>query len=151
MLENFGYRQCTVWWRLKAFANVWKRVHVWGDMARKGFGKPSVAALLLLGVAKPVRAQSVGIASWSSYEGVTASQDWSTAGAQLTLSGSRGHAGWIAGEVFGRFGATDVMERIGGVIHPSQRLWLSAEAGSARRASFSPKKTWQADRSALDA
>src|SRR5206468_7601150 len=89
-LENFGYRQCTVWWRLKAFANVWKRVHVWGDMARKGFGKPSVAALLLLCVAKPVHAQSIRLAAWSSYEAVTASQDWSTVGAQLTLSGSRG-------------------------------------------------------------
>src|SRR5213078_4353812 len=47
-LENFGYRQLTVWWRLKAFVNVVRGVHVWGDMARKGFGKPSVAALLAL-------------------------------------------------------------------------------------------------------
>src|SRR5260370_14815589 len=54
MLENFGYRQCTVWWRLKAFAKMWKRAHVWGDMARKGFGKPSVAALLRLCIARPV-------------------------------------------------------------------------------------------------
>ena len=37
-LENFGYRQWTVWWRLKAFVSVWKRRQVWGDMARKGFG-----------------------------------------------------------------------------------------------------------------
>jgi len=37
-LENFGYRQWTVWWRLKAFVTVWKRRQVWGDMARKGFG-----------------------------------------------------------------------------------------------------------------
>jgi len=43
-LENFGYRQLTVWWRLKAFANVAKGVHSWGDMARKGFGKASTAA-----------------------------------------------------------------------------------------------------------
>src|SRR5438045_9511211 len=41
-LENFGYRQLTVWWRLKAFANVWQRVPVWGEMTRKGFGKPAV-------------------------------------------------------------------------------------------------------------
>ena len=40
-LENFGYRQCTVWWRLKEFGTVWKREHVWGDMARKGFATPS--------------------------------------------------------------------------------------------------------------
>lgn len=38
-LENFGYRQLTVWWRLKAFVTVWKRVHVWGDMTRKGFAE----------------------------------------------------------------------------------------------------------------
>ena len=37
-LENFGYRQRTVWWRLKAFVSVWKRRQVWGDMTRKGFG-----------------------------------------------------------------------------------------------------------------
>ena len=40
-LETFGYRQRTVWWRLKAFFNVWKRVQVWGDMVRKGFAAPS--------------------------------------------------------------------------------------------------------------
>ncbi|HXQ28182.1 MAG TPA: glycosyltransferase family 2 protein [Gemmatimonadales bacterium] len=36
-LENFGYRQCTVWWRLRAFFSVWKYRHVWGDMTRRGF------------------------------------------------------------------------------------------------------------------
>jgi len=148
-LENFGYRQCTVWWRLKAFVKLWQRVPVWGDMTRKGFGKPSVAALLLLSIARPVHGQSVRIAAWSSYEAVTASQDWSTAGAQLTLAGSRGHAGWIAGEVLGRFGRTDVIERLGGVIHPSQRLWVSAEGGTSRRPMFSPRNSWQADASAL--
>jgi len=35
--ETFGYRQRTVWWRLKAFVNVWKRRQVWGEMVRKGF------------------------------------------------------------------------------------------------------------------
>jgi cellulose synthase/poly-beta-1,6-N-acetylglucosamine synthase-like glycosyltransferase len=39
-LENFGYRQRTVWWRLKAFVTVWKSGHVWGDMTRKGFAAP---------------------------------------------------------------------------------------------------------------
>ena len=37
-LETFGYRQRTVWWRLKAFATVWRRRQVWGEMVRKGFG-----------------------------------------------------------------------------------------------------------------
>ncbi|MGH7530753.1 MAG: glycosyltransferase family 2 protein [Gemmatimonadales bacterium] len=40
-LENFGYRQCTVWWRLKAFFTVWRRGHVWGEMSRKGFAQPA--------------------------------------------------------------------------------------------------------------
>jgi len=42
-LENLGYRQRTVWWRLKAFFTVWKQRQMWGEMTRKGFesaGKP---------------------------------------------------------------------------------------------------------------
>src|SRR5206468_168660 len=126
-LENFGYRQMTVWWRLKAFANVAKGVHVWGDMTRKGFGKPSVAALLVLCLATPCRSQTVRVSAWSSYETVDASQDWSSLGAQLTLRSARGNAGWFAAEMLGRFGETDVAERLGGAVHPTQRLWLTAE------------------------
>jgi len=148
-LENFGYRQCTVWWRLKAFVNVWRRVHLWGDMARKGFGKASVAALIVLCCATPGLAQSVRVNAWSSYEAVENSQDWSTFGAQLTLTSARGHAGWVAAEVLGRFGATDVTERIGGVSHPTQRLWLTAEVGTSRRPVFSPENTWETDVSGL--
>jgi len=37
MLENFGYRQRTVWWRLRAFFTVWRQRRVWGEMTRKGF------------------------------------------------------------------------------------------------------------------
>ena len=148
-LENFGYRQCTVWWRLKAFVNVWKGVHVWGDMARKGFGKASVAALIALCCATPCLGQRVRVNAWSSYEAVENSQDWSTLGAQLTLASARGHAGWVAAEVLGRFGATDVTERIGAVVHPTQRLWLTAEAGTSRRPVFSPLNTWETDVSGL--
>jgi cellulose synthase/poly-beta-1,6-N-acetylglucosamine synthase-like glycosyltransferase len=36
-LENFGYRQRTVWWRLRAFASVRKHGRVWGEMTRTGF------------------------------------------------------------------------------------------------------------------
>lgn len=36
-LENFGYRQRTVWWRLKAFFTVWQHQQVWGEMTRTGF------------------------------------------------------------------------------------------------------------------
>jgi len=81
-LENFGYRQMTVWWRLKAFRNVAKGVHVWGDMARKGFGKPTVAALLVLCLATPCRSQTARVTAWSSFESVSGSQDWTTLGAQ---------------------------------------------------------------------
>jgi cellulose synthase/poly-beta-1,6-N-acetylglucosamine synthase-like glycosyltransferase len=149
-LENFGYRQCTVWWRLKAFASVFRRVHVWGDMSRKGFGSSSATALLLLCVmTSPLGAQSVRAAAWGTFDGVTGSQDWSSAGAQLTLGTARGHTGWAAAEVLGRFGASDLTSRIGGVAHPSQRVWLSAEAGTAVRPVFMPKNTWYADVSAL--
>ncbi|HVH08667.1 MAG TPA: glycosyltransferase [Gemmatimonadales bacterium] len=40
-LENFGYRQRTVWWRVRALAGLWKRGHAWGEMVRKGFASPS--------------------------------------------------------------------------------------------------------------
>ena len=36
-LETFGYRQCGVWWRLRAFFATGARKHVWGDMTRRGF------------------------------------------------------------------------------------------------------------------
>ena len=42
-LENFGYRQRTVWWRLKAFVTVFTYRHVWGEMTRKGFEAESRA------------------------------------------------------------------------------------------------------------
>src|SRR2546421_8934439 len=34
-LQNFGYRQRNVWWRLKAFFTVWKHRPVWGGMTTK--------------------------------------------------------------------------------------------------------------------
>ncbi|HET8713133.1 MAG TPA: glycosyltransferase [Gemmatimonadales bacterium] len=148
-LENFGYRQLTVLWRLKSFANVWKGVHAWGDMTRKGFGKPSVAALLALCLAGPCLGQNVRLSAWSSYESVEASQDWTTLGAQLTLRSARGNGAWVAAEVLGRFGETDVTERLGAVVHPSQRLWFTLEAGTAHEPVFSPRNTWEADASAL--
>ena len=40
-LETFGYRQRTVWWRLKAFFGLWTRGHAWGEMTRKGFDAPT--------------------------------------------------------------------------------------------------------------
>jgi len=37
VFETFGYRQRTVWWRLRAFFTVRKGRRVWGEMVRKGF------------------------------------------------------------------------------------------------------------------
>jgi cellulose synthase/poly-beta-1,6-N-acetylglucosamine synthase-like glycosyltransferase len=146
-LENFGYRQMTVVWRLKAFGTVWRRTRVWGDMTRKGFGKASIAALLALCLAAPTpgRGQNVRLGAWSSYEKVEDSQDWSTIGAQLTFTTPHGHGFWGAGEVVGRFGQTDVTERLGGVWHPTQKLWITGEAGTAQQPVFLPSNTWEAD------
>ncbi|MGH7699138.1 MAG: glycosyltransferase family 2 protein [Gemmatimonadales bacterium] len=38
-LENFGYRQWTVFWRLRAFWSVFRSRHTWGEMVRKGFAE----------------------------------------------------------------------------------------------------------------
>lgn len=151
-LENFGYRQCTVWWRLKAFAKIGRRGHVWGDMVRKGFGKPGITALLALGLLSGAAAgQTTRVAGWGSYDGVTASRDWTSAGAQLTLGTARGHAGWIAAEELGRFGESDVVARAGGVLHPAPRWWLTVETGTASRPAFMPKNSWRIDVAALAA
>ena len=36
-MENFGYRQLTVWWRLKGFWDYFTGNTRWGSMERKGF------------------------------------------------------------------------------------------------------------------
>ena len=148
-LENFGYRQLTVFWRLKAFASVWRRVHVWGDMTRKGFGKASVAALLALCLATPCLSQNLRVTAWGSYEAVDDNQDWTSLGAQLTMRSTRGSGGWVAAEALGRYGETDVTERIGGVLHPNERLWFTLEAGTSKAPLFIPHNTWETDASAL--
>ena len=37
VIENFGYRQMTVWWRVKAFWDYMRGVKSWGAMQRVGF------------------------------------------------------------------------------------------------------------------
>lgn len=37
VLENFGYRQMTTWWRLKGFWDYLRGKKAWGTMQRKGF------------------------------------------------------------------------------------------------------------------
>ena len=39
-LENFGYRQLTVWWRVKGIWDYLRGQTAWGPMERKGFAKP---------------------------------------------------------------------------------------------------------------
>lgn len=39
VVENFGYRQMTVWWRIKAFWDYSRGVQSWGAMTRIGFKK----------------------------------------------------------------------------------------------------------------
>jgi hypothetical protein len=38
ILENFGYRQLTVWWRVRAFSDFWRGDLSWGVMERRGVG-----------------------------------------------------------------------------------------------------------------
>jgi cellulose synthase/poly-beta-1,6-N-acetylglucosamine synthase-like glycosyltransferase len=40
LIENFGYRQLTTWWRTTAFVDYWRGDKSWGKMERKGFAKP---------------------------------------------------------------------------------------------------------------
>ncbi len=41
VLENFGYRQLTTWWRVRGIIAYWRGEQAWGTMTRKGFGPPS--------------------------------------------------------------------------------------------------------------
>ncbi|HJQ64802.1 MAG TPA: glycosyltransferase [Gemmatimonadales bacterium] len=44
VLENFGYRQLTVWFRLRAFWSALRYRHVWGHMVRTGFASAGTSA-----------------------------------------------------------------------------------------------------------
>jgi cellulose synthase/poly-beta-1,6-N-acetylglucosamine synthase-like glycosyltransferase len=43
-IEPFGYRQVTIWFRLKAFVRYFQGDHSWGRMKREGFGATATAA-----------------------------------------------------------------------------------------------------------
>ena len=43
VLENFGYRQLTTYWRLRGMYNLLRKKHAWGIMERRGFGPPRPA------------------------------------------------------------------------------------------------------------
>jgi hypothetical protein len=55
-IEPFGYRQLTVWYRLKAFVRYVRGDHSWGRMKREGFGA-STAAEPANAVARPTRSR----------------------------------------------------------------------------------------------
>lgn len=38
IFENFGYRQLTLYWRLRGMVNYFRGVRAWGAMSRRGFG-----------------------------------------------------------------------------------------------------------------
>lgn len=38
LVENLGYRQLTLWWRLKGTISALRGVEAWGESVRKGFG-----------------------------------------------------------------------------------------------------------------
>jgi len=44
LLENLGYRQITVWWRLKGIVRFLQGDHDWGEMERQGFRSSDSAA-----------------------------------------------------------------------------------------------------------
>jgi cellulose synthase/poly-beta-1,6-N-acetylglucosamine synthase-like glycosyltransferase len=44
LLENFGYRQLTVWFRLRSFWSAMRYKHVWGSMPRTGFAPARTGA-----------------------------------------------------------------------------------------------------------
>ena len=39
VLENFGYRQLTAWWRFRGIVDYLRGRQAWGAMTRKGFAK----------------------------------------------------------------------------------------------------------------
>jgi hypothetical protein len=43
ILENFGYRQITVYWRLKGLWKYFRGETAWGKMERTGFARPKSA------------------------------------------------------------------------------------------------------------
>ena len=112
--------------------------------------RPVTGVLLAWTTATPVLgAQSLRVATWASYDAVTASDDWTAYGAQLTWVSEAGHQLWANVELVSRFGLHDGTEKIGGVVHPAPRWWFSLEAGTALGPEVAPKNSWELDATAL--
>jgi cellulose synthase/poly-beta-1,6-N-acetylglucosamine synthase-like glycosyltransferase len=60
VLESFGYRQLTVFWRLKGLVNFLRRRTQWGTMTRKGFSTAIVLLLAILPACSNSETASVG-------------------------------------------------------------------------------------------
>ena len=70
VLENLGYRQLTVWWRLRGIASYLRGKKSWGKMRRKGFapaGAPTPAPAAGAAVALPVApaGRPLGVAAFA--------------------------------------------------------------------------------------
>ena len=52
-IEPFGFRQVTVWFRLKAFVKYLQGDHSWGRMKREGFGAPATTGVTAGRAASP--------------------------------------------------------------------------------------------------
>ena len=48
VLENFGYRQLALWWRLRGTIDFLRGRAEWGKMARRGFARPDTATTTVL-------------------------------------------------------------------------------------------------------
>jgi cellulose synthase/poly-beta-1,6-N-acetylglucosamine synthase-like glycosyltransferase len=54
VLENIGYRQLTVWWRLRGVVSFLRGKKAWGKMDRKGFNSTDEEDVPLSNVARPI-------------------------------------------------------------------------------------------------
>ena len=90
-------------------------------------------------------AQEFRASVWGTYEAVEERDDWSAVVGQLHAVWSRGDRAWLAAEGLGRFGTSDVALRLGGVLHPAPRWWLTLEAAGAPDADFTPEYALEGD------
>lgn len=97
LLEPFGYRQLSTWWRVRGLISAMRGVKAWGVMERRGF---KAAALLFVLVSATAGAQEAP--PWSARIGYTreefrsdaapwsAWETWEASGARRTRRGSVG-------------------------------------------------------------
>ncbi|HXF96173.1 MAG TPA: YaiO family outer membrane beta-barrel protein [Gemmatimonadales bacterium] len=114
-----------------------------------GWASAGLAGVLAAAAPARLPAQALHVTAWAGYESVTDARDWSTLGGRLAAMSRRGDGAWIAVERLGRFGAEDVTARLGGVLRPGPRWWLTVEAATALDPDFAPRNAWETDLSVL--